>query len=76
MKQTIVLVLLFLCSMPPSALEAGYTGSNFTLQGSDGQTYSLSDFRGRQSVVLAWLKRIIPEATQLSVSRYLRMATY
>ena len=57
MKQLIVLVLLFLLSMPSSALEVGSTAPNFTLQGSDGQTYSLSDFRGRQSVVLAWFPK-------------------
>ncbi len=26
----------------------------FSLQGSDGRTYNLADFRGKQAVVLAW----------------------
>jgi peroxiredoxin Q/BCP len=57
MKQTIILALLFLWSMPSSALEVGSIAPDFTLQGSDGQTYSLSDFRGKQSVVLAWFPK-------------------
>jgi hypothetical protein len=27
---------------------------NFTLQASDGRTYTLADFKGRRAVVLAW----------------------
>jgi peroxiredoxin Q/BCP len=30
---------------------------DFTLQASDGQTYKLSDFRGREPVVLAWFPK-------------------
>ena len=29
----------------------------FTLQGSDGKTYSLADYRGKQAVVIAWFPR-------------------
>lgn len=40
-----------------SALEAGDPAPDFTLQGSDGKTYSLSDYRGKQAVVLAWFPK-------------------
>jgi peroxiredoxin Q/BCP len=29
----------------------------FVLPGSDGRTYSLADFKGRQAVVLAWFPK-------------------
>jgi peroxiredoxin Q/BCP len=29
----------------------------FTLKGSDGRTYRLADFRGKQAVVLAWFAK-------------------
>ena len=29
----------------------------FSLPGSDGQTYSLSQFRGKQAVVIAWFPK-------------------
>ncbi len=29
----------------------------FTLKGSDGRTYSLADYRGKQAVVLAWFAK-------------------
>ena len=57
MKKTITLVLLFLWSIPSYCLEVGAVAPNFTLQGSDGQTYKLSDFRGKESVVLAWFPK-------------------
>ena len=38
-------------------LKVGDPAPGFTLQGSDGQTYSLSDFVGRQAVVLAWFPK-------------------
>ncbi|MGK0442339.1 MAG: peroxiredoxin Q/BCP [Pseudohongiellaceae bacterium] len=57
MKKTITLALLFLWSIPSYCLEVGSVAPNFTLQGSDGQTYKLSDFRGKESVVLAWFPK-------------------
>jgi hypothetical protein len=36
------------------ALNVGDAAPVFTLQASDGQTYTLTDFRGKQAVVLAW----------------------
>jgi peroxiredoxin Q/BCP len=42
-------------AMPMSAdLKVGDAAPNFTLRASDGKTYTLSDFKGRQTVVLAW----------------------
>jgi peroxiredoxin Q/BCP len=29
----------------------------FTLQGSDGKTYSLEDFKGKSAVVIAWFPK-------------------
>jgi peroxiredoxin Q/BCP len=38
-------------------LKAGDPAPDFTLQASDGKTYTLSDFKGRQAVVLAWFPK-------------------
>jgi len=35
-------------------LKTGDDAPDFTLKGSDGKTYKLSDFKGRQAVVFAW----------------------
>ncbi len=44
-------------SFTAAALEVGDPAPDFTLQGSDGNTYTLSDFRGKQAVVLAWFPK-------------------
>jgi len=36
------------------ALKVGDTPPDFSLQASDGKTYTLSQFKGKQAVVLAW----------------------
>jgi hypothetical protein len=38
-------------------LKIGDQAPPFTLQGSDGRTYSLADYRGKQAVVLAWFPK-------------------
>lgn len=38
-------------------LKVGDMAPDFTLQASDGKTYKLSDYRGKQAVVLAWFPR-------------------
>jgi len=40
-----------------SAPGVGDQAPNFSLKGSDGKTYDLSDFRGKSPVVLAWFPK-------------------
>jgi len=35
----------------------GDPAPDFSLQGSDGKTYTLSQFKGRQAVVIAWFPK-------------------
>ena len=46
-----------LLSSPVFALEVGDMAPDFTLQASDGKTYTLSDFKGDKAVVLAWFPK-------------------
>jgi len=43
-----------LLAAPALAVEVGDLAPDFTLAASDGKTYHLADFKGRQTVVLAW----------------------
>ena len=58
--KTFVLAILsiagLLMAMPSSAAElsVGDTAPDFTLRASDGKTYKLSEFKGKQPVVVAW----------------------
>ena len=38
-------------------LKVGDLAPDFSLPGSDGKTYTLSDYRGKQAVVLAWFPK-------------------
>src|SRR6188472_1654119 len=38
-------------------LKVGDTAPDFSLQASDGKTYKLSDFKGKQAVVVAWFPK-------------------
>ena len=38
-------------------LKVGDQAPDFTLQASDGKTYKLSDFKGKQAVVIAWFPK-------------------
>ena len=38
-------------------LKVGDTAPDFTLQGTDGKTHKLSEYRGKQAVVLAWFPK-------------------
>lgn len=48
-----------LAAMPAAAqeLKVGDAAPDFSLQGSDGKTYKLSSFKGKQAVVLAWFPK-------------------
>jgi peroxiredoxin Q/BCP len=46
------------CAWAPAAeLKAGDPAPGFALVGSDGRTYHLADFKGKQAVVLAWFPK-------------------
>lgn len=54
------LALAFLLIVSPlvrAELKVGDMAPDFTLQASDGKTYSLSDFRDKQAVVIAWFPK-------------------
>ncbi len=38
-------------------LKVGDTAPEFTMKGSDGKTYNLSDFKGKKAVVVAWFPK-------------------
>ena len=42
---------------PSVELKVGDMAPDFTLAASDGKTYKLSDFRGKQAVVVAWFPK-------------------
>jgi peroxiredoxin Q/BCP len=44
---------------PPAAptLKVGDMAPDFSLQGTDGKTHKLSDYRGKQAVVIAWFPK-------------------
>ena len=42
-------------------LEVGEVAPDFSLPGTDGKQYSLSSYRGRQTVVLAWFAKAFSE---------------
>ena len=44
-------------ALPAAELQVGDKAPDFTLQGSDGKTYKLSDYKGKQAVVLAWFPK-------------------
>lgn len=71
MKHTLAVVAALMLSIPsstgvaqpsaqegaPPMLSAGDLAPDFSLVGSDGRTYTLSAYRGKQVVVLAWFAR-------------------
>ena len=64
MKAVLVMMVLALAGLglaaiPASAgdLKVGDQAPNFKLQASDGKTYQLADFKGKESVVLAWFPK-------------------
>jgi peroxiredoxin Q/BCP len=41
----------------PVELKVGDAAPNFTLQATDGKTYTLADFKGKNAVVVAWFPK-------------------
>lgn len=41
----------------PAELKPGDAAPAFKLEGSDGKTYTLADFKGKKAVVLAWFPK-------------------
>ena len=40
-----------------AGLSAGDPAPDFTLTGSDGKTYTLAEFKGKEAVVIAWFPK-------------------
>jgi peroxiredoxin Q/BCP len=63
MMRSVLMILLATCAValsaqtPPVELKVGDLAPDFALPASDGQTYKLSDFKGKQAVVLAWFPK-------------------
>jgi hypothetical protein len=62
MKKTITITLIimagFLTTLLGAAdLKVGDAAPDFALKGSDGKTYKLSDYKGKQAVVIAWFPK-------------------
>ena len=64
MKAVVVLTVLALAgvglaAVPAAAgdLKVGDQAPNFKLQASDGKTYQLTDFKGKEAIVLAWFPK-------------------
>ena len=56
-KIVTIVVLLMAAPVLAASLTVGDTAPDFSLQASDGKTYTLSDFRGKQAVVIAWFPK-------------------
>jgi peroxiredoxin Q/BCP len=52
-----LLVMGLAATAPAADLQPGDDAPNFSMVGSDGKTYSLSDFKGQQVVVIAWFPK-------------------
>ena len=53
----LMLGMTFTSSVFAEALKVGDPAPDFSLAGTDGQTHSLEDFKGKQAVVLAWFPK-------------------
>src|SRR4029453_4028325 len=49
----------------PAMLKVGDQAPDFSLQATDGQTYKLSEFRGKKAVVLAWFPKALTRGCTL-----------
>ncbi len=55
--KTVLLSLLAATSISASALGVGDQAPDFILQGTDGKSYSLSQFKDKEAVVIAWFPK-------------------
>ncbi len=53
----LMMTALLVGSLAAAELQVGDAAPDFELQASDGKTYKLSDFEGKQAVVIAWFPR-------------------
>lgn len=53
----LIITLLFSTISLASSLQVGDAAPDFSLAATDGKTYSLSDFKGKQAVVIAWFPK-------------------
>ncbi|OXR48234.1 peroxiredoxin [Pusillimonas sp. T2] len=56
-KKSLFLLVFAFFSNTAAALDVGDMAPDFRLPASDGKTYQLSDYRGKQAVVLAWFPK-------------------
>lgn len=54
MRKLFCCFLLLVAAVPAMAQQVGEPAPEFSLQASDGKTYTLSDFKDKQAVVIAW----------------------
>jgi peroxiredoxin Q/BCP len=52
-----ILLLVVAFAKSVAALEVGDMAPDFSLQATDGKTYTLAEFRGKQAVVIAWFPK-------------------
>jgi peroxiredoxin Q/BCP len=53
----IILALFLSISGIATALEVGDVAPDFTLEATDGKTYTLSQFKGKEAVIIAWFPK-------------------
>ena len=58
MRYLIAGILLALALPSPAELKVGDTAPEFSLEGSDGNTYSSLQFQGKKAVVLAFFPKV------------------
>ena len=54
---TSLISLLFVSFASTAELKVGDMAPEFSMKGSDGKTYTLSDYKGKKAVVLAWFPK-------------------